>query len=314
MSHLGSILLFVTNVAIAVALVGVNKLLFVGHGLNYPVMLSSIHFGVSLIGAKLYRKATAPNTSHVSLGLNQRLLYGSGLAITVVLMNVSLLMNGVSFYQLIKLAGTPLVAMMEFVFLGTRPSIVTIAALIITVSGVALVVVRDLDASLNGTIVAFSATIFTCATQVYVSRLQKLLGEQTSSLQVLEESLPFSLLVLLIAFPFTDNLTDLPVTLISVSWSTLLLLVFSSFLAFAGNWISTVTIGRFSALTFQTLGDFKTICIIAMGVYCFGDELSWRLVVGSMIAMLGIMFYSCGDLLVDRIRLRRPSSNRFSGL
>ena len=53
-----------------------------------------------------------------------------------------------------------------------------------------------------------------------------------------------------------------------------------------------ICIGRFSAVSFQVLGHMKTVCVLLLGWILFDSSLTFKNVIGMMMAILGMVLYS----------------------
>lgn len=51
-------------------------------------------------------------------------------------------------------------------------------------------------------------------------------------------------------------------------------------------------IGRFSAVSFQVLGHMKTVCVLTLGWLLFDSELTFKNIMGMVIAVAGMVVYS----------------------
>jgi solute carrier family 35, member E3 len=309
--------LFITNILIAVVVVGSNKQLFLHHNWRFPTLLTLIHFLVTIGASRLAemwekkdgKAASLPTTSEhasnakvgaileeeESLTLQERLIFGSLKASTVLFMNLSLMTNQVGFYQLFKLMGTPMVALMEFYFLSLVHTPITYGALGLVVMGVAIIAVSAVEFRMIGAVFAFLGTFSTASTQVYGGYLQKHAPVKRKPLQILKQSLPFSVVFMVLVTPFMDDISLFPSAIASFTGYSWLMLSASCFFAFLGNVSSTVIVGVFSALTFQALGHLKTISIVIVGIVIFGDILTFKMSIGCILAITGLLVYSNGE-------------------
>jgi drug/metabolite transporter (DMT)-like permease len=51
-------------------------------------------------------------------------------------------------------------------------------------------------------------------------------------------------------------------------------------------------IGRFSAVSFQVLGHMKTLCVLTLGWLLFDSELTFKNIMGMVLAVVGMVIYS----------------------
>lgn len=73
---------------------------------------------------------------------------------------------------------------------------------------------------------------------------------------------------------------------------TQLFILLSCALAVVCNASQYICIGRFSAVSFQVLGHTKTLCVLTLGWMLFDSALTVNNVLGMILAVLGMIFYS----------------------
>lgn len=71
-----------------------------------------------------------------------------------------------------------------------------------------------------------------------------------------------------------------------------LFILLSCSLAVFCNISQYLCIGRFSAVSFQVLGHMKTVCVLTLGWLLFDSELTFKNIMGMMIAVIGMVVYS----------------------
>jgi drug/metabolite transporter (DMT)-like permease len=71
-----------------------------------------------------------------------------------------------------------------------------------------------------------------------------------------------------------------------------LFIILSCSLAVFCNVSQYLCIGRFSATSFQVLGHMKTICVLTLGWLLFDSELTFKNIMGMVIAVVGMVVYS----------------------
>lgn len=71
-----------------------------------------------------------------------------------------------------------------------------------------------------------------------------------------------------------------------------LFLLFSCFLAVFCNISQYLCIGRFSAVSFQVLGHMKTVCVLTLGWLLFDSKMTFKNIIGMVIAVVGMVIYS----------------------
>lgn len=71
-----------------------------------------------------------------------------------------------------------------------------------------------------------------------------------------------------------------------------LFILLSCSLAVFCNVSQYLCIGRFSAVSFQVLGHMKTVCVLILGWLLFDSELTFKNIMGMVIAVVGMVVYS----------------------
>lgn len=71
-----------------------------------------------------------------------------------------------------------------------------------------------------------------------------------------------------------------------------LFILLSCSLAVFCNVSQYLCIGRFSAVSFQVLGHMKTVCVLTLGWLLFDSELTFKNIMGMVIAVVGMVIYS----------------------
>lgn len=76
-----------------------------------------------------------------------------------------------------------------------------------------------------------------------------------------------------------------------VKYSQMFILLSCSLAVFC-NMSQYLCIGRFSATSFQVLGHMKTVCVLTLGWLLFDSELTFKNIMGMIIAVVGMVVYS----------------------
>lgn len=71
-----------------------------------------------------------------------------------------------------------------------------------------------------------------------------------------------------------------------------LFILLSCLLAVFCNISQYLCIGRFSAVSFQVLGHMKTVCVLTLGWLLFDSELTFKNIMGMLLAVVGMIIYS----------------------
>ncbi|KAJ0791008.1 putative sugar phosphate transporter domain-containing protein [Helianthus annuus] len=115
------------------------------------------------------------------------------------------------------------------------------------------------------------------------------------SFELLSKTAPIQALSLLIFGPFIDYY--LSGNLVSdymktISYGAVLFILLSCSLAVFCNISQYLCIGRFSAVSFQVLGHMKTVCVLTLGWLLFDSELTFKNIMGMLVAVGGMVIYS----------------------
>ena len=165
-SRTNAIALVALNSASSIAIVAVNKSIFSGLGLHCVLLLSGVHCSISYFA---FTRALSPADWEQSKQLSWRdfvltVLCGLG---SIVLSNVTLQLNSVSFYQISKTATVPLTALMEWAISGTAHSTAAITSLVFICVGVGIGAVEGtVEGSAAGVVCAFAAVACACLSAV----------------------------------------------------------------------------------------------------------------------------------------------------
>ncbi|XP_057502847.1 UDP-rhamnose/UDP-galactose transporter 2-like isoform X2 [Actinidia eriantha] len=82
------------------------------------------------------------------------------------------------------------------------------------------------------------------------------------------------------------------IAVFSTSLQQILFILLSCSLAVFCNISQYLCIGRFSAVSFQVLGHMKTVCVLTLGWLLFDSQLTFKNIMGMVIAILGMIIYS----------------------
>ncbi|XP_024928086.1 UDP-rhamnose/UDP-galactose transporter 2 isoform X2 [Ziziphus jujuba] len=113
------------------------------------------------------------------------------------------------------------------------------------------------------------------------------------SFELLSKTAPIQALSLLIFGPFIDYyLNGKFITNYKMSSGAIFFILLSCSLAVFCNVSQYLCIGRFSAVSFQVLGHMKTVCVLTLGWLLFDSELTFKNIMGMVIAVVGMVIYS----------------------
>ncbi|KIX97763.1 uncharacterized protein Z520_06541 [Fonsecaea multimorphosa CBS 102226] len=204
----------------------------------------------------------------------------------LVLGNLSLALNTVSFYQLAKIMTTPTVVAINFVLFRKVLPTPLLLAILVSCLGVALTNVAMVTSNPTGTLVAVAAFVTTAFYQIWIGK--KVAELDIGAPALLLNQAPLSVIMLLCLLPFTDTIPDFR----TVDPKILATFLFSGVLAAGLNLSQFLIIGRVSAIAFNVVSNAKNVIIIALGWYTAGQAPSVKDVVGVMLALGGAGAYS----------------------
>lgn len=285
-----------TNLVSACAIVFANKAVLSVINFNFTVSLTCIHTIATLLVARVLCILGAIDRkrlpAHASISL--------AVSFTgyIVLCNVSLALNTVGFYQLTKIAIAPTVLIMEAVGQRRFPEARVSVCVLVVCLGIGLATVFDKQVTTNvpGLFVGCLSIIVSAQYGVWIGSMTKFHG--VSSLQLLEQYLPYASLMLALCMPceavvmkaynpqaptlLSFAYTHTSVGMIGISAILGVMVTFSTFLV----------IGNTSPLTYAVAGHVKTIAIMGGGVLLFGEHIATVKILGVMLALSGVVAYS----------------------
>jgi solute carrier family 35 protein E3 len=282
------------NIASASGIVFANKVVFAHFHFKFTCALTWIHTAVTLLGMQLF--LAAGMFQKKSIPQQQLAPLAAAYVGYIVLNNLSLNINTVGFYQVMKIAVAPTVLVMELLFFRKvpRPRVVASVVLVCLGIGVATVTDSKLISHLGGVCVGLAATLVTALYQIWVGTKQHSL--QASSMQLLHQYTPQATLMLGLLVPLMEPVGWKPPrgpdTLLGYhyTWSAGAAILFSAVLGLLVSLSTFLVIGVTSSLTYNVVGHLKTVIILSGGCLIFGDEMPPKKLLGVSIAMAGIIW------------------------
>ena len=283
-------LYLVFNFAASVGIIFINKLLFATVKFQYTTFLTALHYVVTLVGLELlaacgvYTKKTSPTTPRLVV---LSLVVGAAPALN----NLSLSLNQLGFYQVVKLLVTPAIVVLEAYLYKQEMSVARAAALIGICVGVGVAVINDISVRADGLAAALCWVPIAALYKVLWSRVSKDEGWHTFAL--MRRVLPLSTLLLLALVPLAD-----PPGLLDFPWTArrAALVALSGVAAFFVNWSGFLVMGACSALTHTILGQLKAVVIILGGFVLFAHAYPPKAVAGAATAFCAIVAYTRANL------------------
>jgi solute carrier family 35 protein E3 len=322
------------NLSSVIAIVVANKLALKTHGFSFPVALTWCHTAFTAAGMALlarcgfFRPALATGNDDGTTTTTSGLPLRRALPVAVVyvgflvLNNLSIQLNTVGFYQVSKIAITPVVVAIERAFYGKRASGRVLLSTTLLLSGVLLCSVSDaaVAAAPLAAAVAAANVCVSALYQVWASVKQRELG--VDGMQLLHGIAPPAMLMLGVMVPVFEPVgwgksgifgggggagagaggaaaaaaaaTTTKKTLLTFDYTApaVFWIAVSSALGLVVTATTFLFIGATSSLTYNVVGHLKTVGIVAAGVFLFGDSLGGRRLLGLALAMAGIVWYS----------------------
>ncbi|GAV63563.1 TPT domain-containing protein [Cephalotus follicularis] len=279
------------NVISSVGIIMANKQLMSssGYAFSFATTLTGFHFAVTAMVGLVSNATGLSSSKHVPMW---ELLWFSIVAnMSITGMNLSLMLNSVGFYQISKLSMIPVVCVMEWILHNKHFSREVKMAVVVVVIGVGVCTVTDVKVNAKGFICAFVAVFCTSLQQISIGSLQK--KYSIGSFELLSRTAPIQAISLLILGPFVDYfLSGKLITTYKVSHGAIFFILLSCALAVFCNVSQYLCIGRYSAVSFQVLGHMKTICVLTLGWLLFDSELTFKNIMGMILAIVGMVIYS----------------------
>lgn len=228
----------------------------------------------------------------------------------IVLCNLNLNINPVGFYQISKIAVAPAVLAINSLFYGKHSSLRVISSICVVCLGVGLATVSDPEISSNlfGLLVGLGSVLATALYQIWAGSIQKELA--LGSMQLLHQYIPLAagqLFVVVIMFEPLGMIHKEEGTIFGYNYTfgSVAAIFISAVLGLLVNLSTFLVIGATSSLTYNVVGHVKTVIILTGGVIIFGDVMSGKKILGILLSMTGIVWYS-------HIKLRESSGQTVS--
>ena len=277
------------NFIASVGIVFVNKIVIKQFGYNFATFLTALHFVATWIGVLINYKLgmyKVKKLNHLDV-----FPITASFCSFVVFNNLSLQYNSVGFYQLMKVLTTPVVVILQSLFYGVHLPWKLQLSLVPVCIGVAMATVSDFSFNYNGTFWAVAGLIATAFYQLLVKTRQDLL--KCNSFQLLHYQAPQSAAFVALCTPFFDKLFE-DDGLLNYKYSTyaVFFICLSCLLAYCVNLSTYLVIGHTSPVSYQVLGHFKLLIILAAGIFIFGEDSNSTRLCGMALAFSGIVSYT----------------------
>ncbi|KAI8465511.1 MAG: triose-phosphate transporter family-domain-containing protein [Monoraphidium minutum] len=313
------------NIASASGIVFANKAVFQTYQFRFTCALTWVHTVFTLLGMRLF----------LALGMFERkdlpppkvLPLAAAFVAYIVLCNLSLNLNPISFYQVMKIAVAPTVLALELVLYSKRPTPKVVASVMLVCVGVAAATITDPQMAQNmpGLMAGVGATLVTATFQIWVGTKQREL--RASSMQLLHQYTPQAALMLSILVPLMEPVgwrkaADAPPpgpfgdgTILGYHYTppAVIAIVLSAGLGLLVSLSTFLVIGATSSLTYNVVGHLKTVIILTGGCVLFGDTMPPKKLLGVGVAMLGIVWYTQLQLAANELITRGSSDGSGGG-
>uniref|UniRef100_A0A7S0WV11 Sugar phosphate transporter domain-containing protein n=1 Tax=Chlamydomonas leiostraca TaxID=1034604 RepID=A0A7S0WV11_9CHLO len=282
-------LLWVSNIVSSVLIIFMTKLLMQSYRFLYSTTISGCHFlscSLALWGAGMagFTEPGPPVPAKHSVA------YALVGAVSIATANFSLMWNSLGFYQLAKLFLAPAVCALEVQLLGRLVTFPLVVCIGVVLAGVGIITVNDLTVQGPGFLMALLFVGSTALQQVMCGRLQAM--HKVAPHQLLAATAPLQGGLLLVAGPVIDWLaTGKWVHQWEVNVPGLEMLGVSCAVAVAVNLTQFMLLGRFTATTFQVIGQSKMVLVLLGGWLVFREVIGMREAGGIVIAVVGMIGY-----------------------
>lgn len=239
------------NVICSVALVITNKILFSANGFKFPTAVTALH--LLLGGAYGYLRRDKSSVVRAeglpAITIGKLVLLNSS---TVVLLNLSLMINSVSFYQISKLAMIPTTGILEYFVISSVYPINKWFFGLIVIGGAGIITVNDfkIDVGYFGIIIAMGAVFCGCSQQIMIRLIQT--DNKASISELMASVLPWSGAILsVLAYSIDSQISGLYIHCYKWSTEAAKNLILSSALSIGVNLSQFLCLRELSALEFQ---------------------------------------------------------------
>ncbi|GLC46340.1 hypothetical protein PLESTM_001860200 [Pleodorina starrii] len=289
------VLYIVLNVVSVCAIVFANKLVFAVYKFKFVTTLTLIHTIFTWMGMLLLEHLGFFESKKFS----QRQLAPLALGYIgyIVLNNLSLNLNTVGLYQLLKITIAPTVIALEFLMFRKTQSFRILLSVLVVCVGVAVAAVTDKVAISNviGMLVGLTSVVVTGLYQIWVGSKQKEL--QANSSQLLLAYTPQAMCFLVVLSPLLDDFgvpEAGPDTVLGYRYTpgAVAAIAISGMLGVLVSLSTFLVIGATSSLTYNIAGHIKTVLILTGGCLIFGEAMPWKRLLGILVTMAGIAWYT----------------------
>ncbi|GIZ44368.1 hypothetical protein CKM354_000756600 [Cercospora kikuchii] len=292
------------NTVSTAAIVFINKRIFQTASLRHAqVTFAAFHFFITFLLLYLVSRPAINLFPAKKLDTYTLLPLAAAMIFNVVLPNASLAYSSIQFYQVARVLLTPCVAGLNFVLYQQRIPRLAAWTLVPVCVGVAVVSYYDTMGKSTGTsarggkkevqiqtttrpLGVFFAITGVVASSLYTVWIKFYHGKlECSSMQLLMNQAPISVVMMLYVIPFADDVTVWR----DVGGGVYGLIGVSGLLACLINLSQFVIINEAGPVSSTVVGHFKTCLVIAMGWMVSGKSLTDGSLLGIALAVGGII-------------------------
>ncbi len=318
------VIFWLMNVSSSVCIILINKQLLgtQGHGFTFATSLCAIHYFVTTAWTWVQSRYLAPAqgsgkgkaSGGGTIGWRDLAIFTVVADLSIISLNTSLQVNPVPFYQIAKLGIIPCTCAVESLWLGKVLSREMGAALVVVMTGVAIVTVTELSLATSafGALIALSSTVCSAMQQIlcgYYQRKNAMTGSE-----LLRRVAPLQGISMAVVAPFID-LSFTGKWLFSYGWTgpAMFCLMGSCFFAVMVNVSQFLCLGRFSAVSYQVVGHAKTILVLLLGWGFFGGIISKAQALGIALAVGGMVWYGRSSRRANEAAKVLPTTRHANG-
>ena len=299
------------NVLLAILMILVNKAVFTRLHFNFPIALTTVHYAFTWLGLEflrrigVYRQIPANEMPLTQFDIASCILLA---IVGVPLNNLSLRLNGVGTYQLLKLLVTPGICILNYILLKDLISLKRSLILVLVCIGIAIATFNDLELRLYGLVVAL---IFVPVAAVYKVQFKRVLKDY-DMLSLLHRVYPPAIFIMCIL----SLLLDPPglFTTYKFTFGKIAQICSTGILACGISISSFHIVDVFSPLTHQILGLLKVSLTILGGWLFFSNTITMYQLLGSVIALMGISWYTYETMLEKGMMNENGGKDKSIGL
>lgn len=278
------------------------------YGMPYPLALTCGHMGFSFLVLMPLSLKSSPG-QHLALLKRQStgiLFIGSSMALNIALNNVSLLYVSLSLNQIIRSSIPAVTCIMAILVERKIPSCMETVSLLILCAGVIIVV---WEGSVSGNLFGvFLCLIGTFSNALMMTLSSKLLSQKLDPIELTFYTAPISLLCLA-PFMLKTEYKDFAIFVSTNGLQPFGIILIGCMNALLYNLVHYLVIKQTSAVTSTVLGQVKIVGLVILAAFLLDErkDFSTRMVVGSLISLVGFSIYS--QIEIKRLKSRNLTSN-----